>query len=79
MPKFNISFAANVRAYSPTITIEAANEADAEAKAQAMLDRWPNGEEDFVFNPEYETLSDFEVIDVEQTDDGAEVDYPEPQ
>jgi hypothetical protein len=76
MPKFNVTFAADVRAYSREIEIEAANEEEAEARAAEVARKWPcslpayvaEDDREFTFNPEYETLDNIEVMTVYAAD-----------
>jgi hypothetical protein len=63
MMKFTVTLAANVRAYT-TIEIEAADEEAAFERAKAIADSpWAHPGTDMVFNPDYSTLSDIEVLD----------------
>jgi hypothetical protein len=65
MPKFEITFAADVRAYS-VIEIEAVDLTEADAKAHDMAATWPtNCPDDMVFNPEYDTLGNLECLTVD--------------
>lgn len=68
---YTVTIACNVRAYA-TVEIEAADEEAAQRRAEELVDELKNPSnykhespelEDVVFNPEYDTLNDYELLD----------------
>lgn len=70
MPKFNICFAADVRAYG-SVTIEAASMTEASIEASKMLDANFKDERFPIFDPAYDTLDNFELLSVDHATEEA--------
>lgn len=64
MTKYNILLAADVRAYG-SVEIEANSIEDAKAEADKLLKAQFDDERFPTFKPEYDTINNFELIDIQ--------------